>query len=366
MSRGATVDAVKSGRMLGRWHHRLDDGRVQCDLCPRRCRLRDGQRSFCFVRERVGDDIFLTSYGRAMGFCIDPIEKKPLNHFFPGSSILSFGTAGCNLGCKFCQNWDMSKARKIDRLTDTASPERVAQAAREAGCKSVAFTYNEPIIFAEFAIDAAQACREQGIHTVAVTAGYITAEARSDFFGAMDAANVDLKAFTEEFYRELCGAELQPVLDTLRYLVHETDVWVEVTTLLIPGRNDSPEEIDRLSEWFVTELGPDVPLHFSAFHPDFKLTNLPRTPARTCKRARDQAKAHGIRHVYSGNISDAASQSTYCPSCGQVVIERNWYALGTYRLDGDRCAECGAEIAGRFSSEGAEGWGRRRQRWFLE
>jgi pyruvate formate lyase activating enzyme len=355
-------DPVATGIIRGRWHHVLDDGRVQCDLCPRHCRLRDGQRAFCFVRQRQGDDIVLTSYGRATGFCVDPIEKKPLNHFYPGSSVLSFGTAGCNLGCKFCQNWDISKARAVERLSDRAGPDQIAAAAVKAGCRSVAFTYNDPVIFAELAIDAAGACHERGVQAVAVTAGYISPSARRDFFGAMDAANIDLKAFTPDFYESLCAAKLDPVLDTLRYVARETEVWLEVTTLLIPGHNDSETEIDRLCDWFVRELGPEVPLHFSAFHPDFKMTDLVRTPAATCRRARQQALSHGIRHVYSGNIHDATSQSTYCPSCGVQVIERDWYVLGAYRLDGDQCEACGARVAGRFSSEGPEGWGARRMR----
>lgn len=348
----------------GRWHHALPDGRIQCDLCPRYCRLHDHQRAFCFVRKRVGDDIYLTSYGRATGFCIDPIEKKPLNHFFPGSSVLSFGTAGCNLGCKFCQNWDISKAREIELLSDGATPDQVAEAAARAGSKSVAFTYNDPVIFAEYAIDCAKACRERDVKSVAVTAGYITPEARRDFFAVMDATNVDLKGFTSEFYKKLCAADLPPVLDTLRYLKHETNVWLEVTTLLIPGQNDSVDEVNRLSDWFLNELGPDVPLHFSAFHPDFKLLDVPATPPETCKRAREQAKARGIRHVYSGNIHDSGSQSTYCPSCKSVLIERDWYDIGSYRLRGDACPDCGEKLPGRFSLAGLDAarWGRKRLR----
>jgi pyruvate formate lyase activating enzyme len=363
MSREANLDPDQPGYVPGRWQHKLEDGRIQCDLCPRYCRLHEGQRAFCFIRQRVGDQIYLTSYGKATGFCIDPIEKKPLNHFYPGSSVLSFGTAGCNLGCRFCQNWDISKAREIERLSDAATPDQVAEAAERAGCKSVAFTYNDPVIFAEFAIDTAKACRERGIKTVAVTAGYITEQARRDFYAVMDAANVDLKAFTERFYNKLCFAELDPVLDTLRYLKRETEVWFEVTTLLIPGQNDSVEEVDRLCDWFLRELGPDVPLHFTAFHPDFKMTDLPHTPPETCRRARDQAKKHGLHHVYSGNIHDASSQSTYCAGCSQRLIERDWYSLGEYALEADRCSACGMALPGRFDAEPPERhWGRRRLR----
>ncbi len=356
------IDATAPGYEPGRWEHKLDDGRIQCDLCPRYCRLHDGQRGFCFVRQRVGERIYSTSYGKATGFCIDPIEKKPLNHFYPGSSVLSFGTAGCNLGCRFCQNWDISKAREIERLSDSATPEQVAEAAVQAGCRSVAFTYNDPVIFAEYAIDSAKACHERGVKAVAVTAGYITPEARKDFYSVMDAANIDLKAFTEEFYQKLCYAHLDPVLDTLRYLKHETNVWFEVTTLVIPGHNDSREEIDRLCDWFLRELGPEVPLHFSAFHPDFKMLDVPPTPPATLARAREQAIAHGIHHVYSGNIHDPRGQSTYCPKCGQVVIERDWYKLGAYHLDGNKCDKCGTVIAGEFAATGPEKWGPRRMR----
>jgi pyruvate formate lyase activating enzyme len=362
MTRELNVDPRQPGYVPGRWQHALPDGRIQCDLCPRYCRLHDGQRAFCFVRQRVGDSIYLTSYGKATGFCIDPIEKKPLNHFLPGTSVLSFGTAGCNLGCRFCQNWDISKAREVERLSDSATPEQVAEAALSAGCRSVAFTYNDPVIFAEYAIDAAKACRERGLKSVAVTAGYIAPEARRDFYSAMDAANVDLKAFTEQFYHKLCFASLQPVLDTLRWLKHETDVWFEVTTLLIPGHNDSREEIDRLCDWFVRELGTDVPLHFTAFHPDFKMLDVPRTPAETCRRAREQALSHGLRFVYTGNINDEGGQSTYCPSCRNVVVQRDWYELGAYRVKDGRCAACGATIAGVFPDSKPGSWGRKRKR----
>ena len=231
-----------------RWWHALPDGRIQCDLCPRDCKLHEGQRGLCFVRQRVGDEMVLATYGRSSGFCIDPIEKKPLNHFLPGSSVFSFGTAGCNLACKFCQNWDISKSREMDRLMDQASPERIAEAARASGAASVAFTYNDPVIFAEYAMDTADACHALGLNTVAVTAGYIHPAPRREFYAKMDAANVDLKAFTDDFYVKLTGGHLQPVLDTLVYLKRETDVWFEITTLLIPGHNDSDAELEAMSQ----------------------------------------------------------------------------------------------------------------------
>ena len=336
-------------RYPARWWHVLDDGRIQCDLCPRDCKLREGQRGACFVRGRVGDAMVLTTYGRSSGFCVDPIEKKPLNHFYPGSSILSFGTAGCNLACKFCQNWDISKSRSFDRLADQASPEAIARAAEEHGCKSVAFTYNDPVIFAEYAMDTADACHERGIKAVAVTAGYICDEPRREFFARMDAANVDLKGFTDEFYVKLCGAHLQPVLDTLKYLRQETDVWVELTTLLIPGHNDSAQEINAMSEWIVKELGADVPLHFSAFHPDYKMTDVPATPPAKLVEARDIALAAGLQYVYTGNVHNREGDTTRCPSCGSALIVRDWYEIEQYRLTPDgHCPDCHTAIAGHF------------------
>jgi pyruvate formate lyase activating enzyme len=359
-------DPREPGEELGgRWQHALPDGRIQCDLCPRRCRLADGQRAFCFVRERRGDRIELTSFGRASGFCLDPIEKKPLNHFLPGTSVLSFGTAGCNLGCKFCQNWDISKATQVERLSEPADPESIAETARRLGAASVAFTYNDPVIFAELAIATARACRARGVRSVAVTAGYITPEARGDFFLELDAANIDLKAFTEGFYRRLCAARLDPVLDTLRYVKHETEVWLEITTLLIPGENDSPGEVARLSDWVLTNLGEEVPLHFTAFHPDYKLTQLSRTPARTCQRAREQALACGLKHVYTGNVRGAEEQSTYCAGCAALLVEREGYSVHNVGLrclgaGSGECGECGKALAGVFDPAGVGAWGPRR------
>ena len=346
--------------VAARWWHPLADGRLQCDLCPRDCRLQAGQRGFCFVRQRQGDAMVLTTWGRSSGFCVDPIEKKPLAHFYPGSSVLSFGTAGCNLGCRFCQNWDISKASDADRLCDEASPEAIAEEARALGCRSVAFTYNDPVVFAEYAIDVAAACHQAGLATVAVTAGYVHAAPRRELFGVMDAANVDLKAFTEGFYQKLCFAHLAPVLETLEWLVKEGGVWTEVTTLLIPGHNDTEDEVARLSGWLVEHLGPDVPRHFSAFHPDFKLRDAPPTPPGTLRRARQQARAAGLRHVYTGNVHDLEGDATLCAGCGEVVIARDWYELLDYRLDAHgRCRTCGAALPGRFDATPGD-FGRRR------
>jgi pyruvate formate lyase activating enzyme len=344
-----------------RFWHRLEDGRVQCDVCPRECKLQEGQRGLCFVRARERDQVVLTTWGRSSGYCIDPIEKKPLNHFLPGTPVLSFGTAGCNLTCRFCQNWSISKSREVDTLADAAPPQAIARAARSLGCASVAYTYNDPVIFFEYAVDTARACREVGVRSVAVTAGYVKPGAREAFFAEMDAANVDLKAFTEDFYHRLCTGHLQPVLDTLVYLKRETRVWFEITTLLIPGENDSEREIHALSGWVAEHLGPDVPLHFSAFHPDFKMLDKPSTPPATLRRSRAIALEYGLRYVYTGNVYDEEGQSTYCHGCRRRVIGRDWYTITAWNLDDTgRCLSCRTACAGVFAGPPGE-WGRKRQ-----
>ena len=355
------IEEYHTEAVAGRYWHLLEDGRVQCDVCPRYCKLREGQRGLCFVRARQGDAVVLTTYGRSSGFCIDPVEKKPLNHFFPGTPVLSFGTAGCNLTCKFCQNWDISKSREFDRLQDKASPQMIAEAAVMTNCKSVAFTYNDPTIFIEYAVDVAQACHERGVNTIAVSAGYICSEPREEFYRHMDAANIDLKAFTQEFYGKVCSGQLTNVLETLKYLRHETDVWLEITTLLIPGENDSEKEIRSEATWIIDHLGPDVPLHFSAFHPDWKMLDKPRTPPETLKRARNIAMECGLRYVYLGNIHNHEASSTYCHNCGEILIGRDWYELSDWNLDGyGTCISCGIKCTGQF--DGPHGtWGRKRQ-----
>jgi pyruvate formate lyase activating enzyme len=354
-------NAVNPAIVPTKYWHKLEDGRVQCDLCPRECKLHEGQRGLCFVRENLNNQIVLTTYGLSSGYCIDPIEKKPLNHFLPGTPVLSFGTAGCNLACKYCQNWDISKSREMHTLADEASPELIAQAAEQLNCRSVAYTYNDPVIFHEYAIDVAKACREKSIKSVAVTAGYVSPEPRKEFYEYMDAANVDLKAFTEEFYYKITGGHLQPVLDTLLYIKHETKVWLELTTLLIPGYNDSEEEINDMTKWVVKELGPDVPMHFTAFHPDWKMLDVPPTPIGTLTRARSIALNNGVRYAYTGNVHDEKGESTYCHHCGEKLIGRDWYVLSTWNLDEHgACKKCGTSCAGVFEAKPGT-WGSRRQ-----
>jgi AmmeMemoRadiSam system radical SAM enzyme len=348
------------GAMPGAWWSQTGrDDRIECWLCPRRCNLKAGDRGFCFVRENRDGQMVLSTYGKSTGFCIDPIEKKPLNHFLPGTSVLSFGTAGCNLGCKFCQNWDISKSREIERLSAQAEPEAIATAAERLGCHSVAFTYNDPVVWAEYAIDTAKACRAAGVRTVAVTAGYISPGAREEFFQVMDAANVDLKAFTEDFYHKITYSHLQPVLDTLVYLRRETNVWFEITNLVIPGANDSTDELQRMCDYLLEHIGDEVPLHFTAFHPDFRMRDSGPTPPENLIEAYDIAKRTGLKYVYVGNMHDIKRQSTYCPHCGQLLIERDWYQLGRYGLEGDRCRACQAQIPGRYLAAPGT-WGAKR------
>jgi len=356
----ATSSELDTSIVKTKYWHTLDDGRVQCDLCPRECKLHEGQQGLCFVRANLNNELVLTTYGRSSGFCIDPIEKKPLNHFLPGTPVFSFGTAGCNLACKFCQNWDISKSREMNTLADAAMPEDIAKVAAEHDCKSVAFTYNDPVIFHEYAIDVAKACREKDIKTVAVTAGYISPEPRVEFFQWMDAANVDLKAFTERFYHKITGAHLEPVLDTLKYIKHETDCWLETTTLIIPGENDSEKELTEMCEWVVENLGPDMPMHFSAFHPDFKMMDYPSTAPSTLTKARDIAMKAGVRYAYVGNVHNKDADSTWCHQCGELLIERDWYELGKWNINPEGCCKsCGTKVAGVFEEKPGH-WGSKR------
>jgi pyruvate formate lyase activating enzyme len=343
-----------------KYWHQLPDARIQCDMCPRFCKLHEAQRGLCFIRQNLNNQIVMTSYGHSSGFAVDPVEKKPLNHFYPGTPVFSFGTAGCNLACKFCQNWDISKSREMDTLMSKADPEVIAKAALEAGCKSVAYTYNDPVIFHEYAIDTAQACQALGLKSIAVSAGYVCSEPRVEFYHNMDAANIDLKAFSEHFYHKITGGHLEPVLDTLKYIKQETTVWLELTTLIIPGENDSESELQEMTQWVVENLGKDVPIHFSAFHPDWKMLDKPVTPPESLIKARKIALNNGIRYAYVGNVHDKQADSTYCHSCGELLIGRDWYQISDWHLDEvGRCCACGTSCAGYFEVKPGD-WGRKR------
>ena len=335
-----------------KYWHKIDNDHVQCDLCPRSCKLKNNQSGLCFGRACKDNQMVLTTYGKSSGFCIDPIEKKPLFHFQPGTPVLSFGTFGCNLTCKFCQNWNISKSKETTTLTEQAHPKIIADVANQLQCSSVAFTYNEPVIFMEYAIETAKECRKLGIKTVAVTAGYIAEKPREEFFQYIDAANVDLKSFNEDFYHKLTGAHLGTVLETLKYIKNKTNVWLEITTLLIPNYNDSTQEIDQLTKWIRENLGEEVPLHFSAFHPAWKMMDSPPTPIATLQLAREIAKKNNLRYVYIGNVHDPEGSCTFCHQCGKAVINRNQYRIVTYNLDKSGCCQhCKTRCSGIFQQE---------------
>jgi pyruvate formate lyase activating enzyme len=331
----------------GRWWENTASGKIHCYLCPRHCHIGDGQSGFCFIRINRGGKLYNLGYASPAAIQMDPIEKKPLNHFLPGTTVFSMGTAGCNMGCFFCQNWDISKS-KHDQVHSSYLPaEDVVLLAIRYGSPSIAFTYNEPTIWGEYVVDICAAAKEHGLNTVMVTNGYITYEAFHDIYDHIDAANVDLKAFTEDFYGKLTLTHLQPVLETLQWLKNETNVWFEITNLIIPTLNDDPKETRKLTEWIVNNLGPDVPLHFTAFHPDFKLRDKPNTPPSTLHQAREIAREVGLHYVYEGNIfSDGAH--TLCPGCGMTLIRRSWHDVLVNRLKDGKCPQCGYAIAGRW------------------
>ena len=334
---------------LGRWQEPLGDKRVQCTLCPRYCKIPEGKSGFCYVRKNINGNIYNIAYGRPTGFAVDPIEKKPLFHFLPGSTVLSFGAAGCNLGCKFCQNWHISKVKIDDANALEATPDQVIELAKKNNCPSIAFTYNDPTIWAEYAMDISILAKQEGIKSVWVTAGYITPEARVEAYANVDAANIDLKAFSQEFYGKITLSKLEPVLDTISWLKNETDVWIEITNLVIPTLNDGDDEFKKMVDWILENLGPESPLHFTAFHPDFKLKDLPRTNPNTLNRARDIAIKAGLKYCYVGNVFDIESSTTYCPECNADLIKRNWHDVLSMDIKNGGCPSCGTKIAGVFN-----------------
>ncbi|GMR25695.1 MAG: AmmeMemoRadiSam system radical SAM enzyme [Ignavibacteria bacterium] len=331
-----------------KWWEPADNEKILCTLCPRYCKIGDGQPGFCYIRQNHNGKLYTLGYARPTGFAIDPIEKKPLNHFLPGTTVLSFGTAGCNLGCKFCQNWSMSKA-KIDELNSlNVTPQEVVALAIKKGTPSIAYTYNDPTIFGEYVIDISMLAREAEIKSVMVTAGYIDKEARKDVYKYIDAANVDLKGFTEKFYWKTTSSHLEDVLETLVWLKNETDVWFEITTLLIPDENDSEQEIKSECDWILNNLGDTVPLHFTAFHPDFRMMDKENTPERTLTKAREIALSMGIKYCYVGNVHNFKGQTTFCPNCEETLIRRDWHTVISDSLIAGRCNNCDYAIHGVF------------------
>jgi pyruvate formate lyase activating enzyme len=334
-----------------RWWEPEGGGRVHCFLCPRHCHIHPGQSGFCFIRINHDGKLYNLGYGAPAALQVDPIEKKPLNHFLPGTRVFSMGTAGCNMGCFFCQNWDISKSHQDQVRSQPVPPEEVPLLALKYGCDSIAFTYNEPTIWGEYVIDICRAAKGYGLKTVMVTNGYITYEAFHDIYDHVDAANVDLKAFTEGFYGKITLTHLEPVLKTLEWLKNETNVWFELTNLMIPTLNDDPAETQKLADWVLQHLGPDVPLHFTAFHPDFKLRDKPATPPETLHRAREIALKAGLNFVYEGNIYSEAG-NTYCPGCGEVLIRRSWHDVLDNRMKSGSCPKCGVRIPGVWGTGG--------------
>jgi pyruvate formate lyase activating enzyme len=329
-----------------RWWVR-ENGRIHCYLCPRDCRIGDGQAGFCYIRKNVGGTLYSTAHSQPCAIQVDPVEKKPLFHFMPGKRIYSLGTAGCNMGCKFCQNWEISKSKSDQVRAVRLTPEEAVTEAMEYGCPLIAYTYNEPTIWAEYVIDIARVAQRFGIRSVMVTNGYITPQALHDVYRWIDAANVDLKAFTEDFYAKITLTHLKPVLETLQEL-RRMNVWVEITTLLIPTLNDEPSEIRQICGWILDHLGDEVPLHFTAFHPDFRLRDLPRTSPETVLTARRIAMQAGLKYVYSGNILSPEGANTNCPSCRTLLINRTWHKVQENHLVSGNCP-CGQAIPGVFS-----------------
>ncbi len=327
-------------------YQNIINNKVQCKICPRECILNENQRGFCYVRRNVKGNIILETFGYNTGLAIDPVEKKPLYHFYPESKVLSFGTLGCNMGCLFCQNHHITKVKYPIDQCQKISPEEIVNIAKKYHCKSVAYTYNDPVIFFEYAIETAKLCRQEGIKTIAVTSGYINPEPAKEFFKYMEAANIDLKGFSEDFYKKNCLAHLNPVLESIKYAVKETECFVELTTLIIEGEND--QYIKEECEWILNNLGDCIPLHFSAFFPKYKFLNKKPTEFSTLLKAYNTAKQMGLKYIYTGNISNTDTSTTYCKNCGKPILIRDGYKLTENNLADGFCKFCGTKADGEY------------------
>ncbi len=330
-----------------RYYEKLEAGGVECRLCPRRCMVTDLERGYCGVRENRGDVYYTLVYGRPCALNIDPIEKKPLFHFYPGTTALSLATAGCNVNCKFCQNWEISQSRPEQTDNLDLPPGTLVDICRQRGIPTLAYTYSEPIIFYEYMYDIAKLGHEKGVKSVIITGGYIEKEPLADLLPQLDAVKVDLKAIREKYYRDVVGGELQPVLDRL-VQIKESGVWLEIVYLVVPTLNDTDAEFRELAQWVKTYLGKDTPVHFSRFHPQYLLKNLPPTPQATLESAYNISRAEGLDFVYLGNLPGHPAESTYCPKCSRVLIERRGYRISRNNLTGNRCNNCQTEIPGLF------------------
>ena len=325
---------------------KLDNQRVECQLCPRKCQVADRERGYCGVRENRAGDYFTLVHSRVVALHIDPIEKKPLSHFRPGSNALSLATAGCNIECKFCQNWNISQFRPEQVKATTITPRQMIDLAKDRSVNIIAYTYSEPVVYYEYMADVAAEGNARGVESVMISNGYILPDPMRELVPLLAAVKIDLKAFTEKFYDEACtGGKLQPVLDTLK-LLSAMGKWFEIVVLIIPTLNDDPAETRDMARWIKAELGPDVPLHFSRFHPTYKITNLPPTPVSTLERCQTIAREEGLNFAYLGNVPGHPAESTYCPGCGQVLIKRYGYTILQNRIADSKCPSCGRAIPG--------------------
>jgi len=327
----------------------LETKEVRCKLCNFRCRIKEGNLGICRVRRNIDGKLYSLNYHAICSTGVDPIEKKPLFHFQPGRGSFSIAAPGCNFRCDFCQNWQISQLPRLqdDLVGRSYRPQQIVSAAKQHRCASIAYTYTEPTVFMEICAECGRLAHQQGIANVFVSNGYMTIEALEYARDFLDAINVDLKSFNEDFYRDRCKASLAPVLETLRYIGQKTDIWLEVTTLVVPGQNDSDSELQQIAEFIAGELGPHVPWHISRFHPDFEMTDSIPTPAETLTRAYDFARQAGLRYVYVGNMPGLGYENTLCHQCGQVLIERYGYRLGQYNLINGACTGCGTTLAGK-------------------
>ncbi|MDI6849512.1 MAG: AmmeMemoRadiSam system radical SAM enzyme [Candidatus Saccharicenans sp.] len=345
---GSPLPASRLSRVEARYYRKLPDREIKCDLCPRFCRLGDKERGFCGVRENQDGRYYTLVYGQVASLNVDPIEKKPFFHFLPGSGAFSLATAGCNLSCKFCQNWEISQMRPEQVKSVSLSPEALVASCERYDCPVIAYTYTEPVIFFEYMFDSSQLARKKGLRNVVVTAGYINPEPLADLLRVVDAVKVDLKAFNQKFYSEYVRGELQPVLQTIKQIAR-SGTWLEIVYLVIPTLNDNPAEIRDMCRYLKEEIGPDYPVHFSRFHPMYLVKNLPPTPVSTLERLREAALAEGLHYVYVGNVPGHPGENTYCPKCGNLIIERYGYVIRKKELSGNKCRYCGQTVAGVWS-----------------
>lgn len=342
----AVQPAMNTAQLVeARYYEKLPNRKIKCLLCPRTCVIDDLERGYCGVRENRDGVYYTLVYGKPCTLHVDPIEKKPLFHFLPGSEALSIATAGCNVFCKFCQNWEISQSRPEQLPSLDFPPAKLVALTHEKKCPVIAFTYNEPVVFTEYMYDIAEKARGIGVHTAMISNGYIQTKPLKDLCRVLSAVKIDLKAFSERFYKELVSGQLQPVLDSL-ILLKQEKIWLEIVYLVIPGQNDDPNELSSLCKWIYKELGSGVPLHFTRFYPQYRLTNVPATPLQTLHKARKIAQDAGLQFVYSGNVPGDPGENTYCSQCSELLIKRMGYAIVENKIMSGQCPKCHTPIPG--------------------